>query len=66
MQVVDKTGVFASSVEFVPSNYDGCVDRANNDLYEFNGGVRFDASAAVPTAHENRPMNYAVLLCIKY
>jgi hypothetical protein len=26
----------------------------------------FDASAVVPTAAENRPMNYAVILAIKY
>lgn len=29
-------------------------------------GETFDASNVVPTANENRPVNFAVLLCIKY
>ena len=33
---------------------------------EGEGTVRFDASKVVPTANENRPRNFAALICIKY
>jgi hypothetical protein len=44
-----------------PSQYTG---HQNN--YRSTAGIVFNANAVVPTAAENRPINYSLLACIKY